>query len=127
MADVSLPSPGTTWLDRPIAASWQRVGAYALDRERAAYLALVGVGLLLRLWDLGTRAVHHDESLHAYYSWNLFVGHGYAYDPLMHGPLQFEVVPIFYLLFGVSDFSARLLAAFLGTALIGMPYFLRRY
>jgi uncharacterized protein (TIGR03663 family) len=103
------------------------MAAMAIDRERAAYVVLVFVGFLLRIWDVGARVVHHDESLHAYYSWNLIAGHGYAYDPLMHGPLQFEVVPVFYLLFGVSDFSARLLAVFLGTALIALPYFLRRY
>lgn len=127
MADISLPGRPASWLDRPIAPAWQRLASLVLDREVLAYTALVLLGLVLRVWELGSRAVHHDESLHAYYSWNLFVGHGYAYDPLMHGPFQFEVVPVFYLLFGVSDFSARLLAAVLGTALIALPYFLRRY
>lgn len=127
MADITLPGPRTSWLDRPVAPVWQRMAALAIDRERAAYIVLVAVGFLLRIWDVGSRVVHHDESLHAYYSWQLFAGHGYAYNPLMHGPLQFEIVPIFYLLFGVSDFSARLLAVFLGTALIALPYFLRRY
>src|SRR5579884_1460292 len=127
MADITLPTRSSSWLDRPLAPVWQRMAAIAFTWERAAYVALVSLGLFLRLWDLGTRAMHHDESLHAYYSWNLFVGHGYAYDPLMHGPLQFEVVPVFYLLFGSSDFSARLLAALLGTVLIALPFFLRRY
>lgn len=127
MADITLPGSRTSWLDRPVAPVWQRMAAIAIDRERAAYITLVVVGFLLRIWDVGSRVVHHDESLHAYYSWQLFAGHGYAYDPLMHGPLQFEVVPVFYLLFGVSDFSARLLAVFLGTALIALPYLLRRY
>lgn len=71
--------------------------------------------------------MHHDESLHAYYAWKFFVGQGYSYDPLMHGPLQFEVVPLFYLLFGASEFSARLLAVLLGSALIALPYLLRSY
>ncbi len=71
--------------------------------------------------------MHHDESLHAYYAWKFFVGQGYSYDPLMHGPLQFEVVPLFYLLLGASEFSARLLAVALGTALVVLPYFLRSY
>lgn len=127
MADISLPSPRTSWLDRPVAAVWQRIGAQVLDREILAYVALVSIGFMLRIWDVGSRALHHDESLHAYYSWNVFAGQGYAYDPLMHGPLQFQVVPVFYLLFGVSDFSARLMAVCLGTALIALPYFLRRY
>ncbi|HEX6507480.1 MAG TPA: flippase activity-associated protein Agl23, partial [Chloroflexota bacterium] len=91
------------------------------------YGTILLVGFGLRIWDVGARAMHHDESLHAYYAWKFFVGQGYSYDPLMHGPLQFEVVPLFYLLFGVSEFSARLLAVLLGTALVALPYFLRAY
>jgi uncharacterized protein (TIGR03663 family) len=95
--------------------------------ELIAYAAIFFLGFTLRIWDVGARAMHHDESLHAYYAWKFFVGQGYSYDPLMHGPLQFEVVPLFYLLFGASEFSARLLAVCLGTALIVLPYFLRSY
>jgi uncharacterized protein (TIGR03663 family) len=95
--------------------------------ELIVYATIFLVGFTLRIWDVGARAMHHDESLHAYYAWKFFVGQGYSYNPLMHGPLQFEVVPLFYLLFGVSEFSARLLAVSLGTALIVVPYFLRPY
>ena len=58
--------------------------------EVVGYASLVVVGLTMRLWDLGTRAMHHDESLHALYSWKLANGEGYAHNPMMHGPLQFE-------------------------------------
>lgn len=95
--------------------------------ELIAYATILALGFTLRIWDVGARAMHHDESLHAYYAWKFFVGQGYSYDPLMHGPLQFEVVPLFYLLFGASEFSARLLAVSLGTTLIVLPYFLRSY
>ena len=44
---------------------------------------------------------------------------------MMHGPLLFELNALAYLLFGASDFTARLVPALLGTAIIGMPYFLR--
>ena len=129
MAEVTIPSGlrRETWLDRPLLPSWQRIVALTAHWELIAFGLLIFVGLLLRLWDVGGRAMHHDESLHAYYAWKLYVGQGYSYDPLMHGPLQFEVVPLFYLLFGASAFSARLLAVVLGTALIFLPYFLRSY
>lgn len=129
MAEVSIPLERrpASWLDRPVAPSWLRLTAILAHREAIAYAVILAVGLLLRVWGLGDRAMHHDESLHAYYSWQFFTGKGYSYDPLMHGPLQFEVVPLFYLMFGAGEFSARLFAAVCGTVLIILPFFLRRY
>jgi uncharacterized protein (TIGR03663 family) len=95
------------------------------DPELLPYLGLVLLGLVLRLYDLGAKALHHDESLHAFYAWRLYVGEGYVHDPMMHGPLLFEGNALAYLLFGDSDFTARLVPALLGTALIGLPFFLR--
>ncbi|MBI2911195.1 MAG: TIGR03663 family protein, partial [Chloroflexi bacterium] len=63
-------------------------------------------------------ALHHDESLHAVYSWYLFIGRGYQHDPLMHGPFQFHGIALLYFLFGVSDFTARLLVALAGTGAV---------
>ncbi|MBI2887140.1 MAG: TIGR03663 family protein [Chloroflexi bacterium] len=95
------------------------------DWEKAAFLALVLVAALLRFWDLGSRALHHDESLHALYSWYLYTGRGYVHDPLMHGPFQFHAVALIYFLLGASDYTARILPALLGTAAVALPYFLR--
>ena len=55
--------------------------------ELAAYAGLLVVAGVMRLWDLGSRAMHHDESLHAFYSWTLYKGDGYQHNPMMHGPL----------------------------------------
>ena len=93
--------------------------------EVAAYVVLVGVALVARLWDLGSRAMHHDESLHALYSYNLAVGDGFRHDPMMHGPFQMEATAGLFLLLGDSDFTARLLYALAGTALVALPFFLR--
>lgn len=71
--------------------------------------------------------MHGDEAVHAWMAWNLFTGQGYAYDPVYHGPLQFPVTAAFFFLFGDSEFTGRLSAALLGTALVGLPYFLRDY
>ena len=91
----------------------------------APYLVLAGLGLILRVHELGDRAYHHDESLHAVYSWYLYVGRGYTHDPLMHGPFQFHVNALMYFLFGDSDFTGRLAAVLFGTGIIVLPYFLR--
>ncbi len=93
--------------------------------EAAGYAALVVVGLAMRLWDLGARAMHHDESLHALYSWKLATGDGYSHNPMMHGPLQFEVNAALFFTLGDSEVTARLLYAFMGTALILMPLLFR--
>lgn len=129
MAEATLPSPlrRDSILDRPLFPAWQRITALLVHWELLLYGAFILIAFVLRIWDLGGRAMHHDESLHAYYAWQLFTGNGYKYDPLMHGPFQFEVAPIFYLLFGASEFSARLLPVVLGTIIIFVPYYLRSY
>ena len=93
--------------------------------ETIAYASLILVALLMRLWDLGSRAFGYDESLHAYYSFRLSEGLGFHHSPLMHGPFQFHGSAFFMFLFGDSDFTARLLYVLFGTALVGLPYFLR--
>ena len=93
--------------------------------EAAAYLLLIAVALAMRLWDLSDRAMHHDESLHALYSWYIVEGRGYEHNPLLHGPFQFFAGAGVFFLFGDSDYSARLLYALFGAALVGMPWLLR--
>src|SRR5579872_2135552 len=116
MTEAVIPTGrSSSWLDRPLVPVWRRLGVIAAQREALAYAGIILVAFILRIWDLGSRALHHDESLHAYYAWQFFVGRGYAYNPLMHGPLKFELTAFFYLLFGVSEFAARLLPAIVGT------------
>jgi len=64
-----------------------------IDPEYLPFIGLMFIGLVLRFWDLGAKAFHHDESLHAFYSWRLYDGQGYVHDPMMHGPLLFELLP----------------------------------
>src|SRR5215207_994914 len=96
-----------------------------IDPEYLPFVGLMLVSLILRFWDLGAKGYHHDESLHAFYSWRLFHGEGYVHDPMMHGPLLFELNALAYLLFGASDFTGRLVPALFGVALVGMPFLLR--
>ena len=118
--DEAAPT-GRSWLDRPLA------GVFHISGEQAIYLLLLLAALAMRLWGLGNRAMSHDESLHALFSWKLYNGEGYVHDPMMHGPLLFEANALIYFLFGVSDFTARLVPALLGVAMVGMPYFFRRW
>jgi len=94
--------------------------------EQGIYAALTLLALGMRLALLGDKPLHHDESLHATFTWYLFTGRGYHYDPLMHGPFQFLVTSAIFALVGVSDFTTRLLPALLGTAIVPLPFLLRR-
>ena len=93
--------------------------------EMAGYGSLLLAAALMRLWDLGSRAMHHDESLHAYYSWGLSKGNGFTHNPLMHGPLQFEANAGVFWLFGDTEFTARVLYAVAGVVVVGLPFLLR--
>ncbi len=117
----------TTAVPTPETSPLARLAAFRLrlDWELAFYLLLIAGGGALRFWDLGARAFHHDESLHATYSWYLFNGSGYEHMPMMHGPFQFFGRAFFFVLFGVSNYSARILDGFSGTVLIAMPVLFR--
>ena len=62
-----------------------------LSRKKMALIVsmLMMAAFCLRIWDIDMRVLHHDESLHAYYSWVLYKGDGYIHNPMMHGPFQF--------------------------------------
>ncbi len=96
------------------------------DWEKTLYGAIILLAIASRFWDLGARALHHDESLHATYSYYLFTGRGYTHDPLLHGTFIYHLNALVYLLFGASDASSRFAPAFLSVLTVGLPYFLRR-
>ncbi|MGB0384285.1 MAG: flippase activity-associated protein Agl23 [Ardenticatenaceae bacterium] len=85
-----------------------------------ASLVLLAIGS--RFWDLGSRALHHDESLHAFYSFEFYDKGVYEHDPLMHGPVLFHLTALGYWLFGASDFTSRLMPAILGVFLVWAPW-----
>jgi len=93
--------------------------------EALAYAALVAAALAVRLIDLGDRPFHHDESQDAYFSWVLRTSGDYEYDPLLHGPLRFYLTAATFLVFGDSDFTARLMPAVMGTGLVALCWLLR--
>ncbi|MCB9436189.1 MAG: TIGR03663 family protein [Anaerolineales bacterium] len=100
---------------------------YSLNWEAVIYTAILILAVLSRFWDLGLRVMSHDESLHTYYSWELYEYGRFDHTPLMHGPLLFHATAFFYFLFGPSDFSARIYPALLGVALVMFPLLFRRW
>lgn len=93
--------------------------------EISAYGTLFAIALIMRLWDLGNRAVHHDESLHGFFAWELYQGNGFIHNPLMHGTFLFEGTAGMFFLFGDNEFTLRLLPAIFGSVLVLLPWLLR--
>lgn len=95
-------------------------------RGLVAIGSLMAVAAFLRFWSLDSQALHHDESLHAQFTWYLFDGRPYIHNPLMHGPFLFHIGAGAFFLFGDSDFSARMVPAVFGVVLVGLPLLLRK-
>ncbi|MBM3190754.1 MAG: TIGR03663 family protein, partial [Chloroflexi bacterium] len=106
-------------LDRPA------ISARGITAESLLYALLIAFVLCTRLRDLGARTYCHDESIHAWESWKLATGQGYAHDPAYHGPLLYHLTALVFVLFGDSDVTGRLAAALVGSALTLAPLFLR--
>lgn len=129
MTTTHLPSPTADQAAAPSPRAWPAalIAPFTtITVEQFAYLLLGLIALLAHLWGLSERAMHHDETLHAYYSWNIFAGKGYMHDPLLHGPFLYHFGALLYLLFGDNDMTARLGVALFGTALTLAPYLIRR-
>jgi uncharacterized protein (TIGR03663 family) len=106
-------------LDRPIFGR--------LRLEHLLHLSLLVLAAVLRLLWLGYRPLHHDESIHAYYSWRIFtVGPwDYHYDPVYHGPALYYLTAAFEWLFGQTEASTRLLPVACGLGLVALAWPLR--
>ncbi|MFQ5410073.1 MAG: flippase activity-associated protein Agl23, partial [Anaerolineales bacterium] len=122
MAEANLQmerSPGL--LDRPLG------DMIAINWEKAGWLLLIAFAVITRFAALDARVISHDESLHTYYSWQLYKGRGFQHTPLMHGPFQFHAVALSYFLFGDNDFTARVPSAVFGVAAIALCWYFRRW
>lgn len=119
MTEEAMPQP--SGLDRSLTRG------ITLNWETLYWAAIIVLTLVTRMYDLGDRAMSHDESLHTYYSWKLYAGQGYVHDPMMHGPLLYHGTALFYALLGPSDFSARMFSVVLGLLLVLSPLLLRKW
>lgn len=110
-----------TWLDRPIFST------FTLNWESALFVLILIVAVISRFYDLETRVMSHDESLHTYYSWLLYQRGNFQTQPLMHGPLQFHLIALSYFLFGDGDLTARIPVVLASIATVAFMWNYRRY
>ena len=95
------------------------------DRFWLGAMAVLIVGIAARQLLLGPAPFHPDEAIHAFFA----QGFGaYHYDPVYHGPLLYHLVAGVFGVFGVYDFTARLIPSLLGIGLLALILFpMRRF
>ncbi|MCX7698912.1 MAG: TIGR03663 family protein [Candidatus Goldbacteria bacterium] len=98
-----------------------------INWEIIIWIAIVIMAVCLRFFDLGAKPLHHDESMHAFYSWKLFKGEGYSYNPMMHGPFQYHITALMYYLFGTSDYTCRIAPAIYGMLCVIIMWWFKPY
>ena len=120
---------GLTSRDVMEASALDRKSVGGLTLEQVLYFAIFAIAVFLRTYHLGDRPYHHDESIHAFFSWHIIEnGLGdYKYDPVYHGPLLYYSSALMMWLFGDSDFTARLSAVVFGLGVVAFAWPLRRY
>ena len=114
-------APKPALLDRPLAT------LLAFNWETTAWIVLLIVAAALRFYNVGERAMSHDESLHTLYSYYLYDTGKYEHNPMMHGPFLFHANAFAYFLFGDDDASARFFPVLAGIGVVVMAWFFRRY
>ncbi|MEZ5289725.1 MAG: TIGR03663 family protein [Vicinamibacterales bacterium] len=100
---------------------WQGMAGW----ERLGWPLVLAAAASLRLWDLGVRAMTHDESLHAFFSFTLFTDGVYRHEPVYHGPLLYHLDALVFFLFGASDATARLAPTLAGILLVAACWLFR--
>ncbi|HEV2122286.1 MAG TPA: flippase activity-associated protein Agl23, partial [Chloroflexota bacterium] len=113
----------------PSLGEWlQRRWLFGLTYWQVGLVGFFAVSLILtRFFNLGDRAMHHDESMHAKFAWDTFRGQVYKYNPLLHGPFQFLAVAASFWLFGATEATARAVPAIFGVALVALTFLWRRW
>ena len=91
-----------------------------------SYLNILIIAFLFRFIDLGNRAVHHDESLHGYFSFVTSNGDYYSHNPLTHGMFLFNILSGVFWILGSNDFLLRLPFAIAGLLIVLSPVLIRK-
>jgi len=89
-------------------------------------ILIILFALLIRLFDLGERVFHHDESVHASFTLKLLETGQYSYNPAYHGPFLFHSTAAVFYFLGISDTTARLIPVFFGVAVVLLIFLLRK-
>jgi uncharacterized protein (TIGR03663 family) len=95
-------------------------------RVEHVIFAILILAIILRFAFLDLKIFHHDEAIHAWFSYQLLTTGNYLYDPVYHGPFLYYITASMFALFGDSDFVGRILPCIAGCALIPLVYWLYR-
>jgi uncharacterized protein (TIGR03663 family) len=101
------------------------LGPAWLTVETGLYVLLILIAALLRFHGLGKQPLDEREARLALDVWRFYSG-GMA-SIRSHSPLLFNVNALLYVLFGASDYVARVLPALVGSLMVGLPYLLAAY
>jgi len=82
------------------------------------FFAIFAIAVILRFAVLDFKLFHHDEAIHAWFSYRLLHDGVWSYDPSYHGPLLYYVIAGMFWLFGESDLVARAVPSLLGCLVI---------
>jgi hypothetical protein len=105
--------------DQELAVPAEENKRFGKSRAWVIFLILVwAAAVFLRFYDLGNKPLHHDESIHAMGSYDLFHKFTYKYNPGYHGPLLYYLTSASFYLFGVSDASSRFPCGVFGLLLV---------
>src|SRR4051794_21418569 len=126
MTDIAAPAApqrGQTPSRRRGPAAWF---ARQQTSELVAWGVLFAAAIVVHVIGLGNRPFHHDESQDAYFSYLFRQSGDYQYNPLLHGPLRFYLTGLMYVLFGDSNFTARVAPVLMALSMVPMCWPLRR-
>jgi uncharacterized protein (TIGR03663 family) len=121
--------------------TWDYIRSMRL--EQWLWIGVILLATILRFWDLGAKPLHHDESMHAFFSLTFARNPAsYQYDPLLHGPFQFHAEGFIFMVIlaaerifdiggaagnpWINDATARILPALFGIGIVVLPLGLRR-
>ena len=98
----------------------------SINYKIISYFILTIFAFILRLYDVSSRAVHHDESLHGFFSFLTSQGEYYSHNPLTHGMFLFNILSGFFWTLGDSEFILRLPFILFGIGIIFLPLLLKK-
>ena len=103
---------------------------YFTKNEWVIYALIAIIGIAFRWYALDMRPVHHDESQHGMFGRYYFDApefHYYKYNPMLHGPLLYNLYRLVYNCIGSDLWSFRAPMACLGSLYIFIPLLFRRW
>lgn len=131
-SEIAAQAPGRAATE-PVSAGLR--AALTQFQWRVGVAAIMAVGLLLRLYDIYLKPLHHDEGVNGFFLTTLYRSGVYRYDPTnYHGPTLYyfslAVSAINGVLFGkeagLSTFSVRFTTVLFGLGTVWLIFLLRK-